>query len=378
MAFRGDSDLLFCNGDLSEGLRRHQKKIDDMVNNLQEDRLAATSDEILIEELEQQLRVQPITLAEDQATMEKTEIKIDVSQMPRRNPFHDSGPIYVPGVRVKISIPFQGNAELWNLRPNSWQTTFPRGNVRPSKGKGGILQVVYEFPSDEDAGKIKQEHERNLDDVRFYLNSQRTQIESELSQIPSQIATALTKRRERLKKHDNLSELFGVPLIKPNNLEKATSVTTPASPVENDEKLPAVGSNPHDWDIFISHASEDKDEFVRPLADALIKRGKKVWFDEFTLKVGDSLRRSIDHGLSKSKYGIVVISQAFFVKEWPQKELDGLSALEVAGRKVILPCWHNITADEVRKYSPMLADRLATSSSKSLSDVVNDLLKAME
>jgi hypothetical protein len=89
-----------------------------------------------------------------------------------------------------------------------------------------------------------------------------------------------------------------------------------------------------EWDVFVSHASEDKEEFARPLAQALKDRGLRVWFDEFTLRVGDSLRRSIDRGLAHSRYGVVVISPAFLSKEWPQKELDGLMAREVDGRKV--------------------------------------------
>ena len=79
-----------------------------------------------------------------------------------------------------------------------------------------------------------------------------------------------------------------------------------------------------EYDAFISHASEDKEELVRPLADALVERGLKVWYDEFNLTVGDSLRRSIDKGLAKSRFGIVVLSSSFFAKNWTQYELDGL------------------------------------------------------
>jgi hypothetical protein len=92
-----------------------------------------------------------------------------------------------------------------------------------------------------------------------------------------------------------------------------------------------------EWDVFISHASEDKESFVRPLAKRLQERGLRVWFDEFTLTVGDSIRRSIDSGLARSRYGIVVISPDFLQKEWPQKELDGLVAREIDGVKAILP-----------------------------------------
>lgn len=132
-----------------------------------------------------------------------------------------------------------------------------------------------------------------------------------------------------------------------------------------------------EWDVFISHASEDKEEFARPLADALKRLGLRVWFDEATLKVGDSLRRAVDHGLANSRYGIVVLSHSFFNKKWPQDELDGLVASEVGGLKVILPVWHKITADEVRRYSPMLAGRLATSSDAGLEVVVSHLRVAM-
>jgi TIR domain len=146
----------------------------------------------------------------------------------------------------------------------------------------------------------------------------------------------------------------------------------PARAVERTEQDSAV-----EWDVFISHASEDKDDFVRPLAERLRHEGLRVWYDDFTLTVGDSLRRSIDRGLARSRYGVVVVSQNFLKKEWPQKELDGLVAREVGGVKVILPVWHNISADQIRAYSPILADRLAVSSAKGLDHVTDQLLQAI-
>jgi hypothetical protein len=131
------------------------------------------------------------------------------------------------------------------------------------------------------------------------------------------------------------------------------------------------------WDVFISHASEDKDDFVRSLATALINSGLHVWFDETTLTVGDSLRRRIDEGLARSRFGIVVLSPNFFAKEWPQLELDGLMSREVLGVKVILPVWHKIDRDGVLKYSPLMADRLAAKSSDRMEKVVSELRAAM-
>jgi hypothetical protein len=132
------------------------------------------------------------------------------------------------------------------------------------------------------------------------------------------------------------------------------------------------------WNAFICHASEDKDSFVRPLAEELIKRGIEIWYDEFTLRVGDSLRRSIDRGLAESDYGIVVLSPNFFLRKWPQDELDGLVAREsIADQKVILPIWHEISSDEVTKYSPTLADKIASKSSDGIQCVVEHLLRVI-
>jgi hypothetical protein len=127
------------------------------------------------------------------------------------------------------------------------------------------------------------------------------------------------------------------------------------------------------FDVFISHASEDKEDFVRPLAAALASLGLKVWFDEWTLTIGDSLRQKIDEGLAASEYGVVVLSRNFFAKNWPKAELDGLFAREMQGRKVILPVWHEITREAVAKYSPMLAGRLAANAEKGVAAVAQEV-----
>jgi hypothetical protein len=129
------------------------------------------------------------------------------------------------------------------------------------------------------------------------------------------------------------------------------------------ESAPGEGAEAgeRDYDVFISHASEDKDEVVRPLAVALQGAGLKVWYDEFELRIGDSLRRKIDRGLAGSRFGVVVLSQHFFAKGWPNYELDGLVTRAVSGEQILLPVWHNVSKQEVLKYSPSLADKLARS-----------------
>lgn len=139
--------------------------------------------------------------------------------------------------------------------------------------------------------------------------------------------------------------------------------------------LPQAGAG--QWDVFISHASEDKAEFATPLAEALRSKGLRVWFDEFTLTIGDSLRQSIDRGLSQSRFGVVVLSDAFFQKRWPKLELDGLFAREAQGSKVMLPIWHGLDEQGVRAHSPLLADRVAISSEHGVAKVAEAILAAM-
>ncbi|AWV34456.1 toll/interleukin-1 receptor domain-containing protein [Paenibacillus odorifer] len=118
-----------------------------------------------------------------------------------------------------------------------------------------------------------------------------------------------------------------------------------------------------DFDLFISHASEDKESFVRPLALALQKLKVTVWYDEFSLKPGDSLSKSIDTGLINSSFGVVVLSEAFMRKSWTDYELKSLVSKEIAYGKVILPIWHNITKEDLLKFSPFLADKYALNTS---------------
>ena len=124
---------------------------------------------------------------------------------------------------------------------------------------------------------------------------------------------------------------------------------------------PPTESGGETHDVFISHASEDKDDFVRPLADALIAQGLNVWYDEMTLRIGDSLRQKIDKGLANTKVGLVVLSPSFIKKGWTNYELDGIVTRTVSGEQVLLPIWHNITKQQVVDFSPSIADKVARS-----------------
>lgn len=129
--------------------------------------------------------------------------------------------------------------------------------------------------------------------------------------------------------------------------------------------------------IFISYASEDRDDIVKQLAEGLMEK-YEIWYDQFSLSIGDSLRKKIDQGLSTCDFGIVILSENFFKKNWPQMELSALLSREASGKKTVLPIWHKITRDQVTQFSPLLADRLAVTSELTIPDIIKEIEKAIK
>lgn len=164
-------------------------------------------------------------------------------------------------------------------------------------------------------------------------------------------------------------------LFENNQAEKKSQASQLEHSKERLKKLEAeiaqfranVKSQPHKrFDCFISHVSADKDTVVRPLATSLAQKKLKVWYDEFQLKVGDSIRESLDNGLANSRFGIIVLSPGFLDRPWPKYELDGLLSKEVEqGSKVLLPIWHKITKDDILERTPSLVGRFALNTANS-------------
>lgn len=195
------------------------------------------------------------------------------------------------------------------------------------------------------------------------------QLQRERGKLPAGVVAARTENIAKMKERCGLG-VFAT-------LESAECLWEVApSPAMRTPPTPAEGEPL--WDVFISYASEDRDPLVLALAERLTAQGVRVWLDAFVLKLGDRLRRSIERGLSSSRFGIVILSPRFFAKEWPQQELDGMASLENAdGRKIILPIWHEVGLNEVRSFSPMLADRVAIRSDRGVDAVVKEILDVL-
>jgi len=258
---------------------------------------------------------------------------------------------------ITYHLPYSGDSELLRCIPNPRVLSAPEVSLTDNE----ILFDIIDFYSDPD--RVKREADQKLDVIKKQSENLSSNVEGYNTTLPSQIEIIIEKRKEQLQKQSNVLGSLGYPVKPTENVEtEKQQITVAPDPISEFE-----------WDVFISHASEDKERFVRNLADELGK-SIRVWYDEFTLKIGDSLRRSIDKGLGQSRYGVVVLSHNFFKKEWPQKELDGLVAMERDGRKVILPIWLDVDAAEITRYSPLLADRVAVKASDGIEEVVAKLL----
>lgn len=377
MRYIDEPDVLFWRASLSSAIDHQATAATTRVDSVAASVLRALSDEELINQLASELQVLPLKLDRAGMTMQREEIQVDVTGDPMRMPRWDGGRSLVPGVRVTVSIPFEGDSELWRLRPSTFRMSVPRGQVRSQQNDGGVLNLVFEVPND-DLERVKKELASQLEDIEFFIEHQHNDLAGVEARIHGEIARAIEARRARLSKQDDLSDLLGIPEVKPqvaagHKSERQIQPRNRAVAATSMAGQTAV----EEWDVFVSHASEDKESFVRAFVTALKNQGLRVWYDEHSLRIGDSLRRSIDKGLAHSKFGVVVVSPAFLSKQWPQRELDGLVAREDDGSQIILPVWHNISAAEVRRASPTLADRLAISSGRGVDEVVQELMRVL-
>lgn len=126
---------------------------------------------------------------------------------------------------------------------------------------------------------------------------------------------------------------------------------------------------------FISHDSRDKEEFVRELAQELSKLMCPVWYDEYSLRVGASLRESIETGLKETKNCIVVLSPNFLSNDgWGKAEFDSVFTREILEKKnVMLPVWHEVTVEQVYEYSPRLADKVGLNTNIGIKELARKL-----
>jgi hypothetical protein len=357
--------LLFTRANIFDVLEHQQQTLKTDVNRLSSSIIRQVPELQLVHDLAAKYKLEIPVLEEDKAYISHREVDVDVSRDPMRMIFDRGRPFFIKGTEITVRVPFKGNPDIFQIRPSTFNLNPPQGTVQANE-----IHLVYRR-TDNNAAAVKADYQKAIQDINQNLGWLETSISQFNSNIGQRVQTLIGERRQQLGAALDMVAAIGLP-VQQNpgqpNAEQHLRIDTWRKSTNSPKK----------WDVFISHGSEDKNELVRPLATALQRKGASVWYDEFSLKMGDSLRASIDYGLANSRFGVVVLSKNFFAKHWPVQELNGLTTREVKGNKVILPIWHKLGFEEVRAFSPMLADKVAISSDLGVEKLVEEIMSVLE
>ncbi len=341
---------------INDVVEARKRSVDSAIDSVDTEELRATSIDEILPAVVDKLRLDVPVLHRDRTMqLPSEEIEIDVSRDPSRAITPGRGPYLVKGTEISVAVPFTGEAALLKYG----HAPYPFINPIEGEVEDGHLILRYRAERP-DADRIKADFDGRLEQIEGVLSMIRSRAEDWNKEAERIARQKLSNRKEKIEKAGALSLGYA---FTPRAAAPRPGTARAAAPARVEV-----------FDVFLSHASEDKDTIARPLYHALTAAGVSVWFDEAVLKLGDSLRRKIDEGLARCRYGIVVLSPSFFAKHWPQRELDGLVAKEItSGEKGILPIWHEIDQKGVAGYSPTLADRLAVPSSKGIDEIVRQI-----
>jgi hypothetical protein len=278
-----------------------------------------------------------------------------------------SNPIMEEVTELTVHVPFDGDPGVFNIAPSAYNSRIAVGEI-----VGNELLLRFQIIS---ANFDVQAHiDRELAQVNWALNYLREQMMVFDQELENALRQAAMARKRRIDTRIDIIGKLNIPIrTSPPNGPARVAQTTGPVPPKLEPEPPAL--KPTTWDVFICHASEDKD-YVNQLHGAFVAAGITVWVDNSVLLWGNRLRKMIDDGLKKSRYAVVVLSRAFLAeKKWTEYELDSAFALETAQKERILPLTHGITQDELREYSPALSYRIALDSQKhTFTDMTNNIL----
>jgi len=354
---------LFNRADISAVIEHQKQQLKDAFHTVTNAELDADSVAVAARLIEQFSISVPVLDEEKKYALTK-ETQVDVSGDPRRFIRDRSTPFYISGTEVRIVIPFQGDAGLFDVRPTMFTLNPPFGEIHDHE-----LRLTYQLTDAQ--FDIDAATNRTVGQVKQYLQSLQGSAEQLKNEIQQLVNALIAKRKQERGTHSQIVAGLKIPV------RQAPPETAQNAPTSSVRTVARSNKPEEEWDVFISHASEDKDAIATPLAEALRAKGLRVWYDDFSLKLGDSLRQSIDRGLARSRFGVVILSGHFFQKHWTQQELNGLVTREVYAEKVILPVWHGVGFVEVRSYSVTLADRKAVHTKDGLAHVVGSIMEVV-
>lgn len=208
-------DRLFSQGDLSQIASSYPGMVAEKVEAISRDQFLATPEDDLVRHIESMLRIEPLTVyLDDRMRTAQSEIKVDVSGDPMR-PTRGDGPCLVSGIRIALGIPFTGDPQLTSYRPHGfYMSPLPCGQVMRNGDGTGQIQMVFDFPSDENEDRIKQRIQEQLNYLKQVVDAQRPYLDQFNSKLADAARAAVRARRNRLARHDKILEHLSIPVQK--------------------------------------------------------------------------------------------------------------------------------------------------------------------
>ena len=356
--------VLFGKYDVYNVIESQKMRLKDAYLRLSDDE---AMDEDAIRRIKTEHMLNVPVLKTDQMYCVESKTKIDVRRNPNRLFFPGTGPVMEEATELTVHIPFEGDPGVFNIAPSAFNSRIAQGEV---VGNELLLRVVVSDGEFDVQGHI----DREVTQINWALTQLREKNAYESQELEGALRQVVAARKRSIESRGNVLGNLKIPL---RSLAPSQAPASPGAPPKAvpSPSVSAISNKVHRWDVFISHASEDK-PYVEPLAKALEAAGVSVWYDKTSIGWGDDIRTSIDNGLLNCDYGVVVFSKAFLgKKKWTEYEVSALFGLETVDRKRILPIWHEVTYEDVLKYSPALAQRLAKSSADDCNDdIVNSVL----
>ena len=209
-------DLLFMSGDLRDSLEHHGQGVREEVDAAPEEHVLQVDEEEWAQALAERYSVAAPELQADDAWMDAPQdIKVDVSWDTFGRAIIDPDePVYVPGHRTVVHIPFTGDQSVFSLRPSSFNLNPPRADVA-----AGELRLVVEYPSDRPANitALKDDMVRQ---VNTWLGYARNNIDTYNAELLGQARAAIADRRQRIEQHREHLQSTGLPIGPPGAREK--------------------------------------------------------------------------------------------------------------------------------------------------------------
>jgi hypothetical protein len=235
-------NYLFQVSSISEILDAHAQQCRQKVDAISKDRFLATPADDLVEFIVADMTVEPLVIYEERMTREQNEVNIDVAGWPGRYT-RGTGPCWVSGIRVVVSLPYSGDPRLWDIRPNTFGSMPPFGDIRPD-----VVEMKFESPLDEPLERIKDRLNENLRTIHQYLDWQRVAVDEFNRTLPSVARSAIEARRTRLEKHDKLALLLNIPLRHDPNAPKLRPINVQRRIVKSLPPAPTGGFKP-EWTV---------------------------------------------------------------------------------------------------------------------------------